>query len=492
MSPGTRHQAPEKKEGIETVIGLEVHLQFKTKTKIFCGCSNEFGQGPNTNTCPVCLGLPGTLPVMNELALTYAIKVALGLNCTVNPKIKFDRKNYYYPDLPKGYQISQYDLPIASNGFLLVPTSNEFKKIRIHRAHLEEDAGKLIHDPQTRSSLVDYNRTGTPLMEIVSEPDLRTPQEAYDYLTILKLTLSYLDVSDCDMEKGSLRCDANISVRPAGDQKLGTKVEIKNLNSFKAVKTALEHEQGRQRQMLINGERIVQETRLWNEEKQLTVTMRSKEEAHDYRYFPEPDLVPFMVSDETIASVKATLPEPPLIKSKRLQEAHQLSKYDAGILIQDPELAVFFEECVQLYPQAKKICNWLIGPIMQEGNSRKVRINKLGLTPESLTQLICRVEESVVSNLAAKDVLTAMIDTGKTADQIIEEKGLKQVSDDSTLTGIIDEIIRDNPKVIEQIKQGKDSAMGFLVGQAMKKSQGKANPKKINEMIRRKIFQENP
>jgi len=472
---------------IETVVGLEVHLQFKTKTKIFCGCANEFGKDPNTSVCPVCLGLPGTLPVLNSKVLQYAIKTALALNCEINSYIKFDRKNYYYPDLPKGYQISQYDLPIARNGFLDVPTGGSLKKIRVHRAHLEEDAGKLVHDPKSHSTYVDYNRTGTPLLEIVTEPDIRSPQEAYDYLTMLKLTLSYLGVSDCDMEKGSLRCDANVSVRRSGETKLGTKTEIKNLNSFKAVKAALEYEQHRQAQMFLAGEKIVQETRLWNEDRQMTMPMRSKEEAHDYRYFPEPDLVPFVVDADTIAAARKTLPEFPSAKQNRLQTAYQLSEYDAGVLIQDQLLADFFEQSVAAYPNAKKICNWITGPLMQEINSRKIPLEKLALTPAKLAGLVQCVEEGVVSNLAAKDVFTAMLDTGEDAGAIIQNRGLAQVSDDSALAAIVEEIIAANPNVVEQIRQGKENALGFLVGQAMKKSQGKANPKKINELIKRRL-----
>ena len=300
----------------ETVIGLEVHLQLKTQSKIFCGCANVFGHPPHSLTCPVCLGLPGTLPVLNKKVLHYAVKIALALRCSVNPYIKFDRKNYYYPDLPKGYQISQHDLPIANHGYLEIPDGNgNFRKIQIRRAHLEEDAGKLIHDAHVNASLVDYNRTGTPLMEIVTEPDLRSPQEAYDYLQILKLNLQYLNVSDCDMEKGSLRCDANISLRKKGTTALGTKAELKNMNSFKAVKTALEYEVTRQLKILQAGERVIQETRLWNEEKGATFAMRSKEEAHDYRYFPEPDLVPFMIEEKTIAEIQRSIPELPAAPS---------------------------------------------------------------------------------------------------------------------------------------------------------------------------------
>ena len=475
-------------KSFETVIGLEVHLQLKTETKIFCGCANIFGQAPNSQTCPVCLGLPGTLPVLNKKALFYAIKIAMALNCQINPYIKFDRKNYYYPDLPKGYQISQYDFPIAKNGFLLVNAHGHFKKVGITRAHLEEDAGKLIHDTAANSSLVDYNRTGTPLMEIVSEPDMRTPQEAHDYLTTLKLTLQYLDVSDCDMEKGSLRCDANVSVRKMGDEKFGTKVEIKNMNSFKAVKSALEFEEIRQQKMLEAAERISQETRLWSEEKQATFSMRSKEEAHDYRYFPEPDLVPFIVEQKIIDEIAHSLPELPQQKLERLIQAYNLSEYDAQILIQDKNLAAFFEQCAKLYGETKKIANWIIGPLQQELNSRKTDINALHLKLENFVQLITVVENGTVSNLVGKDVLKFMLDNGKGPEAIITEQGLAQVSDTGALEKIVDEILNEHAQIANQVKEGKESAIGFLVGQSMRKTQGKANPKLLGEIIKRRLL----
>ena len=471
----------------ETVIGLEVHLQLKTRTKIFCGCANRFGDEPNTLTCPVCLGLPGSLPVLNRKVLDYALKTAMALNCQINPYIKFDRKNYYYPDLPKGYQISQYDLPIANHGYIHIEIDRQKKKIGIRRAHLEEDAGKLIHDPALNSSLVDYNRTGTPLMEIVSEADLRSPKEAYDYLSVLKLTLQYLDVSDCDMEKGSLRCDANVSILEKGAKEFGTKAEVKNMNSFRAVKAALEFEENRQRQLLEAHERIIQETRLWNEEKQMTFSMRSKEEAHDYRYFPEPDLVPFVVDEKTVQEIRLSLPESPFIKFERLMKQYALSEYDAQILIQDRALADFFEACTKQYPETKKICNWLIGPVLKELNTRKASITAINLKPGDLVDLIKKVEEGAVSNLVAKDILPLMIDESKSADSIIREKGLAQVSDDSTLEGIVEQIISEHQNIVTQIKQGKESAVGFLVGQAMKKTSGKANPKRLNDIIKRRL-----
>ncbi len=473
----------------ETVIGLEVHLQLKTETKIFCGCANVFGQEPNAQVCPVCLGLPGTLPVLNKKALAYAMKAALALNCQINSFIKFDRKNYYYPDLPKGYQISQYDNPIASHGYLEIPVEDgRVKRITIKRAHLEEDAGKLIHDEETNSSLVDYNRTGTPLMEIVTEPDLRSSQEAYDYLQNLKLTLQYLNVSDCDMEKGSLRCDANISIREMGDPCLGTKTELKNMNSFKAVKAALEFEERRQQKALESGERIVQETRLWDEGEEATVSMRSKEEAHDYRYFPEPDLVPFVVDEGVIDTLRRSIPELPQQKYKRFRSEYKLSDYDANIMVQDPDVANFFEACARLYPQPKKICNWIQGPLLQELNARKANVRDLPMTPESLTAIIRKTDENVLSNLAAKEVFQHVMETGQSADEVIQQKGLAQVSDSGILESVVEEVIRDNEKVAGQIREGKDSAVGFLVGQAMRKTQGKANPKILGELIRRRLL----
>lgn len=471
----------------ETVIGLEVHLQLSTNTKIFCGCANVFGSDPNTNVCPVCLGLPGTLPVLNRQALLSAIKVGLALNCQINPFIKFDRKNYYYPDLPKGYQISQYDLPVAKDGFMMIKTPQGEKRIGIKRAHLEEDAGKLMHDNAGNCSLVDYNRTGTPLIEIVTQADMRSSHEAYEYLTTLKLILQYLGVSDCDMEKGSLRCDANVSIRLVGQKEFGTKTELKNMNSFSAVKKALDYEVARHTQVILSGGKIVQETLLWNDEKGVTITMRSKEQAHDYRYFPDPDLVPFTIDSKVIDQMRAELPELPQAKLERFVKHYGLTDYDAGVLVADSTLASFFEQCCETYNQPKKIANWLNGPVLKEINERKTSLVNLKLSSVNLIELIKAVEESVVSNLVGKDVLTAMLDSGKTAGQIIAEKGLAQVSDDSALLVIIDEVIAQNPTVVQQIKEGKPSAAGFLVGQAMKKSGGKANPKKLNELITRRI-----
>lgn len=466
----------------ETVIGLEVHVHLKTKTKAFCGCSTEFGQDPNSQTCPVCLGLPGSLPVLNKRALELTIKTALALDCKVNNYLKFDRKNYYYPDLPKNYQISQYDMPISSNGFIILSSG---KKIKIRRAHLEEDAGKLIHE--TDSSLVDYNRSGMPLLEIVSEPDINSPDEAYEYLTNLKLILQYIGVSDCDMEKGTLRCDANISLRKMGDKELGVKTELKNMNSFKAVKEALQFEINRQAEALNNGERIIQDTRLWDGQKEITVSMRSKEEAHDYRYFPEPDLVPFSIEQNFIDQIKKEIPELPQARASRFIKDLQLSEYDANVIIQDKALADYFEECAKLYKNAKNISNWLLGAVSSEINSRKASIQELKLKPEDLVGLIEEVDNATVSNLAAKEILTLMIDSGKSASAIISEKGLAQVSDEGELGRLADEAIKENSKSVEDYKAGKENALMFLVGQVMKKSKGKANPKVVGEILRGKL-----
>ncbi len=471
----------------ETVIGLEVHLQLNTRTKIFCGCQNFFGSQPNSNVCPVCLGLPGSLPVLNRKVLDHAMRIGLALNCEINTFVKFDRKNYYYPDLPKGYQISQYDFPIAKNGFVMIKMPDGEKRIGVTRAHMEEDAGKLIHEDALGATLVDYNRTGTPLVEIVSEPDMRSPQEAYDYLTALKLTLSYLGVSDCDMEKGSLRCDANVSIRPKGQEKLGTKAELKNMNSFSAVKRGLEYEVTRQTRIVLSGGKIVQETLLWNEAKGVTVPMRSKEQAHDYRYFPEPDLVPFTLAQREIDEARQALPELPYQKRIRLMSEYKISEYDATIIVQDKAFADFFEATARLYPDIKKVCNWMNVQVTSELNNRKCSITDLKLTPQHVADLIKKVEEGVVSNVVSKDILLEVLTTGKDVSRIIEEKGLAQVADDSALEAVIDSLIAENPAIVEQIKNGKSSAAGFFVGQAVKRMQGKANPKKITEILNRRF-----
>ena len=474
----------------ETVIGLEVHLQLNTLTKIFCSCRNLFGDQPNTNVCPVCLGLPGSLPVLNRKVLDFGIRVGLALDCEISPLVKFDRKNYFYPDLPKGYQISQFDFPIARKGHIYIKNSAGDRKIGITRAHLEEDAGKLVHNDLNRSTLVDYNRTGTPLVEIVSEPDLRTAQEAYDYLTALKLVLSYLSVSECDMEKGSLRCDANVSIRPKGDSKLGTKTELKNMNSFSAVRRAIAYEAKRQEGILLSGGVIVQQTLLWDDARSVTLPMRSKENSHDYRYFPDPDLVPFVLDPAWVNAAREALPERPTQKLNRLVNHYKLSIYDATIIIQDRELADFFEACHVIYPDAKKIANWLNGPLLKELNERKCSLRDLDLPPAVFAALIEEVETARISNLAGKEVLSLYLDKSGSLEEIISNKGFLQVSDDQQLLTVIDEILRNNPAAVAEIKGGKTNVTGFLVGQAMKKMQGKANPKKLNELITGRLLNE--
>ncbi len=471
----------------EPVIGLEVHVQLKTRTKIFCGCSTLFGQPPNTQVCPVCLGMPGSLPVLNRTVLEFAIKVGLALQCEVQGFTKFDRKHYYYPDLPKNFQISQYDLPVSKNGTIEIELDGKIKRIGITRAHLEEDAGKLIHEGNL--SLVDYNRTGVPLLEIVSEPDIASPQEAYEYLTALKSVLEYLDVSDCDMEKGSLRCDANVSVRPCGTTPFGTKTELKNMNSFKGVRDALAYEIERQIDVLHSGEKIVQQTLLWDEKNARTVAMRSKEEAKDYRYFPEPDLPPFMLSSELIDRIRSTIPELPRQKRMRFMREYGLSEYDAKQLVCEKKVSVFAEDCLKSYPQEDKklVANWLIGPLMQEANARNMSLADLGVTAQGLVQLLGYVSSDAISNLTAKQVLVDMIETKQSAQAIIESKKLAQISDVSALDAAADAVIRENEKSVADYKAGKGNAIMFLVGQVMKKTGGKANPKVVQEILKNKL-----
>lgn len=469
----------------EIVIGLEVHTHLKTLTKAFCGCSTLFGAPANTQVCPVCLGLPGSLPVLNEKLLEYGVKTGLALNCRIPEFTKFDRKHYFYPDLPKNYQISQYDLPLAVDGFLEIELAGYKKRISIKRVHMEEDAGKLIHDGD--ASLVDYNRAGMPLLEIVSEPEINSPDEAYEYLTGLKAILKYLEVSDCDMEKGSLRCDANISLRPKGAKELGTKTELKNLNSFKAVRDALAYEAKRQKGMLEAGQRIIQQTLLWDDAVGKSHPMRSKEEAMDYRYFPEPDLPPFVISGDKIQAIKDNLPELPEALKKRFIRDYGLSSYEVGFMAAEISIANYFETVYKLYPKAKVISNWLTGPVAYEMNSRNKDIKDLKLFPENLTGLLKAVEDGKVSNLAAKDVLTQMLDSGKSADSIIEEKGLAQISDSSELSAAADRVIAENAKSVSDYRSGKANALMFLLGQVMKQTKGKANPKVVQEILKEKL-----
>ncbi|MFH1339421.1 MAG: Asp-tRNA(Asn)/Glu-tRNA(Gln) amidotransferase subunit GatB [Candidatus Omnitrophota bacterium] len=470
----------------EAVIGLEVHVQLKTDTKIFCGCSTEFGSQPNSQVCPVCLGLPGCLPVFNQKAFEYAVKVAIALNCRVAEFTKFDRKNYFYPDLPKNYQISQYDLPIGQDGFLNMGLNGGQKRIGIKRVHLEEDAGKLIHEEDV--SLVDFNRTGIPLLEIVSCPDINSPQEAYEYLVTLKQTIRYLGISSCDMEKGILRCDANISVKKKDELVLGIKTELKNMNSFRGVRDALEFELKRQTKLLQSGGKVIQETRLWDVQGQRTCPMRTKEEAQDYRYFPEPDLPPFVIDSRMRQEIEKSLPELPRQKEERFMRDYRLSEYDTRILTSEKELAEFFEDCFKFYPEAKMIVNWISGPLLSELNNRKLSIADLNLMPENLSSLIKLSREGKISNIAAKGVLTEMIETGEAPEIIVERKNLIQISAGEALDKIIEESIRENPDSANDYLGGKENAVQYLVGQVMRKSKGKANPKAVLEILKKRLI----
>ncbi|MFH1411073.1 MAG: Asp-tRNA(Asn)/Glu-tRNA(Gln) amidotransferase subunit GatB [Candidatus Omnitrophota bacterium] len=472
----------------ETVIGLEVHVQLSTRTKIFCACPTAFGANPNSQVCPVCLGLPGVLPVLNKKVFEYSIKVALALGCEVQRKVKFDRKNYYYPDLPKNYQISQYDMPIAYNGEVKIELEDGSpKRIGITRAHMEEDAGKLLHDPAKGLSYVDLNRTGTPLLEIVSDPDLRSPEEAYRYLVTLKRIVKYLRVSDCNMEEGSLRCDANISLRKKGTEALGTKVEIKNLNSFKAVRDSLFFEEERQRDLLDSGGEVIQETRLWNDEKSASESMRAKEQAHDYRYFPDPDLVPFEVEASLIEEIRSSMPEAPSERKERMSGQFALNENDTDFLVSERSIADLFERTAEIYKEPQAVCNWIKGEVMKHAKERNSDIDELALAPEALADIIRMEKEGILSGLAAKEVLAEHIAGGKGPKHIVEEKGLEQVSDENELEDIVQSVINDNEQSVGDYRSGKVNALSFLVGQVMKRTKGKANPKLAGEMLLKKI-----
>lgn len=477
----------------EAVIGLEVHAELKTKTKIFCSCPTEFGGEVNTHTCPVCLGLPGTLPVFNKKVLEFAVKTGLALNCDIAEFSKFDRKNYFYPDLPKAYQISQYDLPICGKGYLEIELEGEKKKIGITRAHMEEDAGKLLHSGETiatsNSSLVDYNRTGVPLIEIVSEPDMRTPEEARAYVEKLKTILEYIDVSDVKMEEGSLRCDVNISLRPVGQEEFGTKAEIKNMNSFKALQKALEYEIKRQKEILNEGGHIVQETRTWDDGKGITVSMRSKEEANDYRYFPDPDLVPIVVDPNWVKEIKESLPELPDAKKNRLVQEMDLPNYDASVITASRALAEYFDEVAAKFDEPKTIANWIMGELLRLLNASGLEIKDNKISAEDFAKLLKYQKEGKISGKIAKKVFEEMFNTGKKPGKIIKEKGLVQISDEGALTALVEKVLEANPKSIEDYKNGKDKALGFLVGQIMKETRGQANPGMVNKLLKEKMDQ---
>jgi aspartyl-tRNA(Asn)/glutamyl-tRNA(Gln) amidotransferase subunit B len=471
----------------EAVIGLEVHVQLHTESKIFCACRNRFGDEANANTCPVCLGLPGSLPVMNRKVLESAIKVGLALNCQIAERMKFDRKNYFYPDLPKAYQISQFDMPVSSKGFVDIVIEGKSKKIGITRAHVEEDAGKLLHEGIKNGSNVDYNRTGTPLIEIVSEPDMRSPAEAYAYLTALKAILLYLDVSDCNMEEGSLRCDANVSVRPEGQKELGTKAEIKNLNSFKAVAHAIQFEIDRQIDLVDSGEKVRQETRLWNNTKSITTSMRSKEEAHDYRYFPEPDLVPFVIRQDEVKKIRAAMPELPRERQERFVKQYGITQFDASVLILEKRLAEFYEETVAGGGDPKAASNWIANELLGQMGQRGITMDVLTITPRAMANLLLIIDKGLISGKIGKDVLTEMFTTNALPDQIVKDKGLLQISDESELASIIDTVMQDNERSVTDYKSGKKNALGFLVGQVMQNTKGKANPALVNKILSEKL-----
>ncbi len=471
----------------EPVIGLEIHAQLLTQSKIFCSCSTQFGASPNTHTCPVCLGMPGVLPVLNRQVVEFTIKMGLATHCQIASYSQFARKNYFYPDLPKGYQISQYEFPLAERGWVDIDLDDGRKRIRIHRIHMEEDAGKLVHDDHQPLSYVDFNRTGVPLMEIVSEPDMHTPEEAGAYLRKLRDILRYLEICDGNMEEGSFRCDANISLRPLGSQGLGVKAELKNMNSFRNVQRALEFEIRRQQALLERGEAVVQETRLWDNDRSVTVSMRSKEEAHDYRYFPDPDLVPIAVDPDWIEAVRATLPELPDAKRERFLAEYALPAYDAEVLTSSKDLANYFETVLKRFPQPKMVSNWIMSELMRELKRDERDITQCPVPPENLAELLQLLDTAVISGKIAKAVFEEMYASGKSAKAIVEARGLVQVTDHGAIEAIVAEVIRDNPAEVESFRAGKEKVFGFLVGQVMKKSKGKANPQLVNEMLRSKL-----
>jgi len=480
----------------EVVIGLEVHAQLLTESKIFCGCRTTFGEKPNRNTCPICLGMPGVLPVLNKKVVDYCLKTALATNCSIASFSVFARKNYFYPDLPKGYQISQYELPIARDGYIEIELGDKeerrIKRIGIVRIHLEEDAGKLMHEMEggEECSYIDFNRTGVPLMEIVSRPDIESPEEASEYLRTLRSILLYLGVCDGNMEEGSFRCDANISLRPKDQKELGTKVELKNMNSFKFVQKALEYEVRRQREILEEGGIIVQDTRLWDADSQITSSMRGKEEAHDYRYFPDPDLVPLKIDEEWIDRMRKDLPELPKEKRERFMRDYKLPEYDARILTGSPLIANYFEESVRGYGdrgKAKIVSNWVMGEVLRVLKGDDLGIRNLTVTPIHLARMLKLIDSGAISGKIAKQVFEEMYQSGKDPEAIVKEKGLTQVADESELSAVIERICAANPDLVENFRKGKEKLFGFFVGEVMKETKGKANPKLVNELLKKKL-----
>ena len=476
----------------EAVIGLEIHSELKTNTKIFCGCATTFGAEHNTHVCPVCLGLPGVLPTLNKRVLEFAIKAGLALNCEINKFSKFDRKNYYYPDLPKNWQTSQYDLPICENGYVdIVKSNGETKRIRITRIHMEEDAGKLVHSGNTikdsDTSNVDYNRTGVPLIEIVSEPDMSSPEEARLYMEKVKSILQYIDVSNCKMEEGNLRADLNVSLRPAGSDVLGTRTEMKNINSFKAVEEALTYEIERQEEVLEDGGHIMQETRTWDPDRGITLSMRSKENAHDYRYMPEPDLVPIITTDEEIEAFRKSLPELPDARKARLEEQFGLSAYDAGIITSSREMAEYFDAVIETGADAKLAANWIMGDLSKNLNAENLEIADSPVDAKRLGEMIGLISKGTISSKIAKKVFEEMWQCPDSPEKIVKDKGLVQITDTKAIEEIVDKVIAENQKAVDDYKSGNKKAIGALVGQVMKQSKGKANPQTVNQILAQKL-----
>ncbi len=470
----------------EPVIGLEVHAQLKTKSKIFSPESTEFGGSPNSHVSPICLGLPGVLPVLNKEVLEYAFKAAIALNCELHPRSRFARKNYFYPDLPKGYQISQFEEPFSTGGWVDIGTNGSTKRINLTRIHMEEDAGKLVHDNHGNSSFVDLNRAGVPLVEIVSEPEITSAEEAVEYMKKVRSILRYIGVCDGNMEEGSLRCDANVSVRPKGSDKLGTKAEIKNVNSFRYVQKAIEFEIKRQIMLVENGEEVVQETRLFDSNKGVTFSMRSKEEAHDYRYFPDPDLLPVVIEQEQIEELRLSLPELPDQKLARFKDEYGLPEYDSSVLTATIEIANYFESCLKKHNNPKTVSNWIMTEVLREIKDED-DIESFPITPDKLGELLNLIEGGTISGKMAKEVFEEMVSSGKAAEEIVQEKGMTQISDQSELENIVSQILNAHPDEIERYKAGDQKLMGFFVGQAMKETKGKANPKVVNEILRKAL-----
>ena len=472
------------REDYEVVIGLEVHAELSTKTKIYCNCTTQFGADPNTHCCPICTGMPGTLPVLNEKVVEYAIKMGLATNCEIAKFSKQDRKNYFYPDLPKAYQVSQYDLPLCEHGYIDIVYDIENKKrIGITRIHIEEDAGKLIHDAFTGDTLVDMNRCAVPLIEIVSEPDIRSAKEAVNYMQTLKSILEYLEICDCKMQEGSLRCDVNLSVRKKGSTEFGTRTETKNLNSFKAIERAIEFETNRQIEEIENGGTIIQETRRFDDAKGIGYAMRSKEDAHDYRYFPEPDLAPIVMSEEYIQNLRDNLPEMPHIKKDRYIKDYELSEYDADQLTASKYTANFFEKATAFCNNPKTVANWIMSDFAKMLNESEIEIQESKVTEENLASLIKLIDSGKISSAIAKKVFSEMFNTGEDANKIVEQKGLIQISDEGAIKEIVSKVIEANPKSVSDYHAGKDKALGFLVGQIMKETKGKANPQIVNKLL---------